>query len=468
MTDEIPSAVVAPRKRPLGSLFLPLVALLVAGYLGLTNWAGGGSSIEVRAVEGHGIKAGDPLRYRGIHVGAVRSVALEPDLSGVRLDVRLDPEATELAREGSRFWIVRPHLGLDSVQGLETVVGARYLSVLPGPAGAAPAEHFEALVEPPLTEPLSPDGLRLMLEAPSRFHLQPGAPLEYRQIQVGTITAVGLASDASSVEVSVYVRPEYRLLIRENTRFWETGGIEIDLRLMEGLSVEMESLRSLLVGGVSLATPEAEGRPATDGMRFRLHDDAQPEWLEWRPTLPIGADFGSGFDHAPLERAELRWKDDGVLRRTRSRSAWLVPVAGGWLGPADVLTEVESAREPGASLVVGEWAALLGDEAPDWASNGLARRALALPRSREWSIPTAGLGEPRDCLVLAGGGDALRSLAGSHLSQQDASWRVAESLAFGDDWHGALVLERETRDWIGVLLVDGEGTRIVSPLGADG
>jgi paraquat-inducible protein B len=467
MTDKIPSALVAPRKRPLGSLFLPIAALLVAGYLGLTNWAGGGSIIEVRAAEGHGIKAGDPLRYRGIHVGAVESVSLEPDLSGVRLDVRLDPEAAELAREGSRFWIVRPHLGLDSVQGLETVVGARYLSVLPGPTGAAPAERFEALVEPPLTEQLSPDGLRLVLEAPSRFHLQAGAPLAYRQIQVGTITGVGLASDASSVEVSVYVRPEYRLLIRENTRFWETGGIEIDLRLMEGLSVEMESLRSLLVGGVSLATPEAEGRPATDGMRFELHDDAQPEWLEWRPTLPIGEDFGADFDHPPLERAELRWKDGGVLRRTRSRGAWLVPVAGGWLGPADVLTEVASAREPGASLVVGEWAELL-DGSPDWSANGLARRNLTLPNRRQWVAPSVELGAPRDCLVLAGGGDALRSLAGSHLVRADETWMVAESLAFGADWHGALVLERESREWIGVLLVDADGTRIVSPLGADG
>ena len=125
MTQKLPSAVVAPRKRPLGSLLLPVAALLVAGWLGITNWAAGGSRITVHADEGHGIKSGDPLRFRGIHVGAVESVSLESDLSGVRIEVRLDPEAEALAREGSRFWIVRPQLGLDSVQGLETLVGAR-------------------------------------------------------------------------------------------------------------------------------------------------------------------------------------------------------------------------------------------------------------------------------------------------------------------------------------------------------
>ncbi|MCA8981408.1 MAG: MCE family protein, partial [Planctomycetes bacterium] len=460
MTSKLPSAVVAPRKRPLGSLVLPVLALLIAGWLGVTNWAVGGPLITVHAQEGHGIKAGDPLRYRGIHVGAVESVSLEPDLSGVRLEVRLDPEAEALARRGSRFWVVRPHLGLDSVQGLETVVGARYLSVLPGPDGAPPAEEFEALVEPPLAERLEPDGLRLVLEAPSRFHLQTGAPLSYRQIQVGVVTDVELASDASSVEVSVYVRPEYRLLVRENSRFWETGGIEIDLRLMEGLSVEMESLRSLLVGGISLATPEDGGQPASDGMRFRLHDDAEPEWLAWRPTLPIGADLAPDFEHPPLERAELRWKDDGVLRRGRSRSGWLVPVAGGWLGPADLLTAVSTAREPGATLEVGGRAALLDGE-PDWSGGGLARRALPLPSTREWVAPKSALGDARDCLLLAGGGGALRSLAAAHLTRADDAWRVADSIGFGADWHGALVLERESQAWIGVLLVDAQGARVV-------
>lgn len=465
MSQEIPSAVVAPRKRPIGSLFLPIAALLVAGWLGISNWAVGGPRIEVHAEEGHGIKSGDPLRYRGIRVGSVESVSLSSDLSGVRLVVRLDPAAEDLAREGSRFWIVRPHLGLDSVQGLETVVGARYLSVLPGPDGAPAADSFVALAEPPLTERLDPDGLQLVLEAPSRFHLQVGAPLSYRQIQIGAVTAVGLANDAGSVEVSVYVRPDYRLLIRENTRFWETGGIEIDLRLMEGLSVEMESLRSLLVGGVSLATPESGGKPATDGMRFRLHADAEPEWLEWRPSLPIGSDFTPEFDHAPLERAELRWKDDGVLRRARSRTAWLVPVAGGWLGPADVLKSVSTAREPGASLHVADWSEVLSDE-PEWQGDGLARRALPIPRSREWTVPQDALGSARDCLVLAGGDGALRSLAASHISAEGDAWIVADSHSFSSDLHGAVVLERESREWIGVLLIDGEGTRIVSPAGA--
>jgi paraquat-inducible protein B len=86
--------------------------------------AGGrGQLITVYAEEGHGVKAGDALRYRGIDVGVVERVELSSKLDRVELYLRLDPDAHSLARAGSRFWVVRPQLTLDSFQGLETVVG---------------------------------------------------------------------------------------------------------------------------------------------------------------------------------------------------------------------------------------------------------------------------------------------------------------------------------------------------------
>lgn len=467
MTETPPTAVVAPRRRSFASLLLPLAALGVAVWLAVANWAGGGALITVHADEGHGIESGDPLRFRGIHVGAVEEVALEPDLSGVRIAVRLEPDAEALAREGSRFWVVRPHLGLDGVQGLETIVGARYLSVLPGPADGLPAEEFRALPEPPLAERFDPDGLRLVLEAPSRFHLQPGAPVAYRQIQVGVVTGVALASDANAVEVGVYVRPDYARLVRANTRFWETGGVEIDLQLMEGLTVEMESLRSLLVGGVALATPESAGVEAKTGDRFELYADAKPEWLEWRPTLPVGPDVTRAFEHAPIHAATLEWKDDGVMRRTRSRHGWIVPVGDGAIaGPADLLSPVADARDPGATLTIGDRAAVLASP-PEATGGALARRAWPLGAGAQaggpasWTRPTAPLGAPRDCYVLAGGAHAVRSLAAAHLTADGDAWALGADRNFGADWHGALVLERVTREWIGVLLVEDDAVRVV-------
>jgi len=261
------------------------------------------------------------------------------------------------------------------------------------------------------------------------------------------------------------VRPEYRALCRENTRFWETGGIEIDLQLMEGLSVEMESLRSLLVGGVALATPDDVGLAARDGMRFQLFDDAEEEWLEWRPNLPVGAGAVLDVEHPPLLAAALSWKDTGMLRRSHTRRGLLSPVAGGVVGPTDLLSPPDSAREPGATLRAGEIVAVLVD-VPDWSSSGIAYRAIdGLPGTREWVPSREPLAEPRDCLVVTGGSVALRSLAEGHLIAEAGGWRVTDPTRFDEGWHGAAVLDRSGENWIGVLLVEEDAVRIVGVAG---
>ena len=91
-----------------------------------------GAVIEINFKQGHGIKPGDRLRHRGIDVGEVEEVEIRPELEGIRVHVRLEAAADDLAREGSQFWIVRPQLKLSQLAGLDTVVGAKYLAVQPG------------------------------------------------------------------------------------------------------------------------------------------------------------------------------------------------------------------------------------------------------------------------------------------------------------------------------------------------
>ena len=81
---------------------LPLAAVLLAVYFVVDSWNRRGPTILVHVAEGHGIRAGDDLSYRGIAVGEVEAVELGPELEGVLLRVRLDRSAEALARAGSR------------------------------------------------------------------------------------------------------------------------------------------------------------------------------------------------------------------------------------------------------------------------------------------------------------------------------------------------------------------------------
>ncbi len=193
----LPVAVVKPRRLSLAWI-VPAAVVVLAAWLVYRAWTLRGLIITVTLDQGHGLQAGDAVRFRGIVVGEVREVELSSDLQDVIASVSLRERANEIARAGSRFWVVRPRLGLDQVAGLETLVGPRYLAVLPdrGPRQV----HFIGLSEPPLVEQIHPGDLEIILEAPSRGELRPVALLLYRMVRIGTVLSVGLTSDGGAVE----------------------------------------------------------------------------------------------------------------------------------------------------------------------------------------------------------------------------------------------------------------------------
>jgi len=452
-----PSATVAALPQRSMAWLLPVLAGAFVLFLGYRSMATRGMLISVHAAEGHGLKAGDPLRYRGTSTGTIERIELSPDLSEVVLAVRLSPGSEPIARAGSRFWVVRPQLSFDSVQGLETVIGAHYLAVLPGPGGADRHEDFVALEEPPVDEPIEAGGLEIVLAAPSRFSLSAGAPLTYRQIRIGTVLSVGLSSDATAVECRAYVRPAYAQLIRDNTVFWETGGIEIDLALMGGLKIDIQSLRSLLVGGIAVATPTFPGPIVSTGQRFTLDGDAPEGWKDWVPALPIGNEMLPADAPLPeLQRASLTWRTSGLLARDKSRQGWVLGTEKGLLAPADLLFPEESVSPDSVQLEVA------GQKLPmspltSGQRGRLAHIPIALDAGGLWPSRRMRFAEQaEDCLIV--GDPALpMALATNRLTISNEGWKVDGALALDELWHGAGVVARVDGSLIGVLLFsDGE------------
>ena len=141
---------IAARMRQLGTRvwLLTALCLLVAIFMVITSLGTRGTEISVTFKQGHGIKPGDTLRHRGIEVGEVKSVEIAKDLEGVVVAIRLQDKASDLAREGSQFWIERPRVSLSRVAGLDTVVGAKYIAVQPGPADGQRQTTFLGVESP--------------------------------------------------------------------------------------------------------------------------------------------------------------------------------------------------------------------------------------------------------------------------------------------------------------------------------
>jgi len=291
-TGDVPVARVerAPR-RVSWAWVVPIVAIVLVVIAVVVQVSRArGVRVEITFNDAAGLEPGADLVHRGIRVGIVRAVELTPDLTSVRVEAELAPHASALASEGTQFWIVRPEVSLQRVQGLETLLGPRYVAVRPGGVDAPRASRFVGLDQPP-PAPGAP-GLQLVLRAERAGSLAPGSPIFYRGMRVGSVSAVRLASDSASVEVAGVVEAPYDRLVRANTRFWLSGGVGVDFGLFRGLTVEAESLERLIEGSVSFATPNRPAERVGDGHEFDLASQVDEDWVKWSPTIPLGPEAG--------------------------------------------------------------------------------------------------------------------------------------------------------------------------------
>ncbi|WP_447345880.1 MlaD family protein, partial [Pseudomonas aeruginosa] len=77
-----------------------------------------GVEIQLSIDNADGLREGTPIRFKGLDIGKIESVELNPDLSGVLMKARLTSAGERVARSGTRFWVVRPALGLLRTENL--------------------------------------------------------------------------------------------------------------------------------------------------------------------------------------------------------------------------------------------------------------------------------------------------------------------------------------------------------------
>lgn len=265
---------------------VPLVALLVSGWLIFREFRKQGQVISIEFVNGTGIQAGKtPLIHMGVVVGLVEKVTLGKKLQGVTVHVELDPSAAPLAVEGSEFWVVQPEIGLSGVKGLETLLSGAQLRVHPGKGN--PAKKFRALQKAPPNGGFT-SGRNFVLRAGKLGSLNPGAPILYREVKVGVVMDHRLADDATHVLITVNIFDPFHRLVRKETRFWNAGGLSMKVGLL-GAQMHSNSLESLVAGAVAFATPEqsAGSEPATEGTVFEINEDPDKTWLKWQPKINL-------------------------------------------------------------------------------------------------------------------------------------------------------------------------------------
>lgn len=253
---------------------IPVLALLISLGVVWQNYANQGRLIRVEFEDASGVRANETqLRYRNVVVGVVETVSFTDDLGRVLVEIRLDQEVGPYVDAGAQFWIVQPQVSAQGISGLDTVLGGVYIEGNWDGTVGEPQDRFVGGTSAPLVR-YGQEGVTFRLRAASVEGLAEGTPILYRGITVGQVANLRLGEDGVSVVADAFVREPASRLINSATRFWDTSGFSFRFGA-SGAQLDVNSIASLVAGGVSFDTSVSGGEPIGDGAVFRLYGDEE-------------------------------------------------------------------------------------------------------------------------------------------------------------------------------------------------
>lgn len=276
---DIPQAkVVTERKRSLSLVWvIPIVAALIGGWLVIKTIMNQGPTITIQFENAYGLEAGKThIKYKDFDVGVVSTIVLAPDRDHFIVTAQLVKEAKAFLVDDTEFWVVRPRFSGGQVSGINTLLSGSYIGIDPGKSSKEQLKFTGLEIPPAITSDRT--GKEFVLRANTLGSLEVGSPINYRGFGVGDVVSYQLDKDGKGVAVRIFVNAPYDQLVTENTRFWNSSGINLDLSA-NGIKLDTDSVASILIGGLSFDTPA--GSPPTKPVAaqsaftlFQDHDQA--------------------------------------------------------------------------------------------------------------------------------------------------------------------------------------------------
>jgi paraquat-inducible protein B len=268
--DNTPATPNIRKARGISPLWLlPLVALILACWLVFNALNGVGDRVQIEFSNAQGLIEGrTTIRYQGLEVGIVKNITLAKDLKSIFVDADIYPEASQLLKSSTSFWLVKPQASFSGISGLDALVSGNYIAIQPG-TGVKRTE-FTALDSPPSERP-STSGLAVILNSDDLSSVSVGTQIFYKKIPIGEVYKFQLDNESDLVKIHALISDKYAHLITTKSRFWNVSGMAANLGF-NGLDIQFEGIPALLSGGIAVDSPD-DGKLVENKQEFKLYSD---------------------------------------------------------------------------------------------------------------------------------------------------------------------------------------------------
>ena len=241
---------------------LPLIILGILSWIAYESYMKKGTNITVVFKSAEGLKEGvTPLEYKGLQLGKVTKIDMHDDLKSVKVNILVKSDVSKyVANEASEFWIKKPTISLTKVSGLNTLISGYKIELSPKLKTQEEYEkskdksYFIGLDTQPSDE-FDDDGYYVSLLASDKDNVEVGTPIFYNKFQIGEIVAKEFVYE--KVYFTAYIYDKFNYLVNKSSKFMINEALKVNYGA-SGLNIELGTLYSALVGGITVVTQEKD------------------------------------------------------------------------------------------------------------------------------------------------------------------------------------------------------------------
>ena len=229
----------------------PIVAILISYTMLDDYFASKGSHITIycKDVKGLNVRKSH-IEYKGIQIGDITSI--KPDIHDIKqfmIEAQIYKEYNYLIKEGSKFLIVEPLVGINKIENIGTILTGNYIELIPATldtydlSNLSSQNIFTAIENKPESK-----GFVVKLRS-ENSDVTIGDSVRYKGFDIGKVISKELVS--STVEYNLKIKKKYEYLLGNDTYFYHQKPLELKISEKE-IFFELAPLKNILSGTIVL------------------------------------------------------------------------------------------------------------------------------------------------------------------------------------------------------------------------
>jgi len=254
---------------------VPLIALLISGWLAYQYYSELGPEIRIIFAKNEGLQAGQSqIKYKDIPIGIINQIKLQKDGEGVEVIARMDKSVKQYLNQESKFWIVKPEVGISGISGLDTLISGTYINMYASKKNTKESQlklhsKFIGLDYP--YRNISGGEYFILNTRNGESAIKEGTPIYLKNIKVGQVEYVVLSLDNATIDVIVFIDKLYTDYIHKDSKFWVRSALDVHFK-NGNLDVAVAPLTDLLQGAIAFSTAGKNSKTKVpNGYIFNLY-----------------------------------------------------------------------------------------------------------------------------------------------------------------------------------------------------